>query len=76
MTLAKNSARTAKHKRQDSAVDNVAEKKAIGWPQVETRAWAASQKNQRGAMKMSATRKIPSGPVGGNGRKTNLARSS
>ena len=45
-------------------------------PEAQPRAWAAVNKANGSGMKTGAGRKIPSGPVGGTGRKTNLARSS
>jgi hypothetical protein len=43
--------------------------------EAEERAWATVNKAHGGG-KIGLGRKVPSGPVGGSGRKTNLARSS
>ena len=40
------------------------------------RAWATVNKLPGGGKKIDARRKVPSGPLGGSGRKTNLSRSS
>jgi hypothetical protein len=45
-------------------------------PEAGARAWPSVNKLQDGARKIAAGRKVPSGPVGGLGRKTNLSRSS
>ena len=45
-------------------------------PEAGARPWPAVNKLQGGAQKIASGRKIPSGPVGGSGRKTNLSRSS
>lgn len=45
-------------------------------PEAESRAWAAANKRHGGGKKGDARRKLPSGPLGGSGRKTNGARSS
>jgi hypothetical protein len=45
-------------------------------PEAGARAWPSVKKLQGGAQKIASGRKIPSGPVGGSGRKTNLSRSS
>jgi hypothetical protein len=76
MTKSGKSANTNKRKPQERAVPNRDEQKGIARPESEARSWATFNKVQSGGMKISAGRKIPSGPVGGNGRKTNLARSS
>lgn len=62
--------------RQANAVEKGREQKDVSQQKANPRAWAAL--NQlHGARKQSGSRqKIPSGPVGGSGRKTNLARSS
>ena len=39
-------------------------------------AWATVNKLPGGGQKIDARRKVPSGPLGGSGRKTNLSRSS
>ncbi|MCR5868534.1 MAG: hypothetical protein ACK4PH_04315 [Aquincola tertiaricarbonis] len=50
--------------------------KGAARPKAETRAWAAVNKLAGGNKKFDARRKVPSGPLGGSGRKTNLSRSS
>ena len=40
------------------------------------RAWADANKLHDGGKKAASRRKLPSGPLGGSGRKTNLSRSS
>lgn len=50
-----------------------AEKEAAR-PGRDTRGWASA--NQLPGKKFEARRKLPSGPIGGSGRKTNISRSS
>ncbi len=69
------SAHTAKQQTQAKAVEKGHERKGLAGPQATVRPWAAGSK-LNGAGKMALARKIPSGPVGGSGRKTNLSRSS
>lgn len=45
-------------------------------PGSETRGWASVNKLPGAGKKIDARRKVPSGPLGGSGRKTNLSRSS
>jgi hypothetical protein len=52
------------------------ERKGVARPETEARAWAAADKLHSGGKKIASRRKLPSGPLGGSGRKTNLARSS
>jgi hypothetical protein len=70
------SAYTDKQKRQGGAVEKNHEQKSVGRPEADARAWATVTKLHGGGTKIASGRKIPSGPVGGSGRKTNLARSS
>jgi hypothetical protein len=70
------SADTGKQKRQARASDNGNDRKGVARPEAEARAWAAANKLQDGGKKIATRRKLPSGPLGGSGRKTNLARSS
>ena len=42
----------------------------------EARAWASVNKLPGGGNKTDSRRKVPSGPLGGSGHKTNLSRSS
>lgn len=70
------SAHTDKQQRQAGAIEKGHEKKGVAGPQAQVRAWATGSKLNAGGKKMALGRKVPSGPVGGSGRKTNLARSS
>lgn len=70
------SASTDKQRRQSGAVEKGHEQKGVVRPEAEARAWATANKLQGGGKKNGSGRKVPSGPVGGSGRKTNLARSS
>ncbi|MCG2592356.1 hypothetical protein LZ009_06130 [Ramlibacter sp. XY19] len=45
-------------------------------PEAEARARAAAHKLHSGSGNFGKARKVPFGPVGGSGRKTNLSRSS
>ena len=65
-----------KQKRQARTLENSNEPKGTPRPEGEARAWAAANKVHDGGKKMGSRRKLPSGPIGGSGRKTNLARSS
>ncbi|MBC7605115.1 MAG: hypothetical protein H7255_20960 [Ramlibacter sp.] len=76
MTQEEKSAATPHQNHPKSPLAKGHEQKGVTRTGAETRTWAAVNKVQGGGMKISAGRKIPSGPVGGNGRKTNLARSS
>ena len=67
---------TDKQKRQASASEKGREQKGVARPEAEARSWAAADKLHSGGKKMASRRKLPSGPLGGSGRKTNLARSS
>lgn len=60
-----------KPKRQASAND-----KGAARSEAEARAWASANQLHGGGNKIAARRKLPSGPLGGSGRKTNLSRSS
>ena len=68
------SAHTDKQKRQAGAKGQ--EQKGGSRPAAEARSWAAFNKLHSGSKKIGSGRKVPNGPVGGSGRKTNLARSS
>jgi hypothetical protein len=63
-----------KQKRQP--IEKTDEQKGVPRPNADARAWAAVNKLPGGGKKIDARRKVPSGPVGGSGRKTNLSRSS
>lgn len=68
------SADTAKGKRQRGATNK--DLKSVGRPGSEARALATVHEHQGGSKNNGSGRKVPFGPVGGSGRKTNLARSS
>jgi len=68
------SADTAKGKRQAGAIKKG--QKSVGRPGAQARALATVNKHQGGGKNNGSGRKVPFGPVGGSGRKTNLARSS
>ena len=70
------SAYTEKQKRQAGAIEKGYEQKGVPRPEAEARAWATVNKLNGGGKKFGSGRKVPFGPVGGLGRKTNLARSS
>jgi hypothetical protein len=67
---------TDKQKRQAGAIEKGHAQKVAGRPEAEARAWAAASKLHGGGKKAASRRQLPSGPLGGSGRKTNLARSS
>jgi hypothetical protein len=70
------SADTGKQKRQGGTTGKDREPKGAARPEAEARAWGTVNKLQGGGKKIASGRKVPSGPIGGSGRKTNLARSS
>lgn len=70
------SANTDKQKREARAVEKGHDPKGVARPEAEARAWATLNKLHGGGKKVGSRQKVPSGPVGGSGRKTNLARSS
>ncbi len=70
------SASTEKQKRQAGAIHNGPEQEGVARPKAGARAWATVHKLHDGGKKFDPRRKVPSGPVGGSGRKTNLSRSS
>lgn len=76
MTRADKSADTRKQKHQAGAIEKGDHQKGVPRAQAGARAWAAANKLQGGGKKVDSRRKVPSGPVGGSGRKTNLSRSS
>jgi hypothetical protein len=71
-------ARTGKQKQksQARAVEKGGEQQGVGRPQAEARGWAAANKLHGAGKNIAARQKLPSGPLGGSGRKTNLSRSS
>ena len=70
------SADTDKQERQGGTIETGREQKGVSRSETPARAWPNVNKLQGGGKKFDARRKVPSGPVGGSGRKTNLARSS
>jgi hypothetical protein len=64
------------NKRPAGAVETGEHPKGSARPPAETRAWATANKLHDGGKKVGSRRKVPSGPLGGSGRKTNLSRSS
>jgi hypothetical protein len=64
-----------KQNRQVGVVEKGPEQKGVARPEPEARAWATVNKLHGGG-KNGSGRKVPFGPVGGLGRKTNLSRSS
>lgn len=70
------SADTDKQMRQTGAAEKAREQKGVARSEAEARAWAAANKRHGGGKKVASRRKLPSGPLGGSGRKTNRARSS
>jgi hypothetical protein len=69
------SAYTYKQNRQGGVIEKGYEQKGVARPEAEARAWATVNKLHGGG-KSGSGRKVPFGPVGGLGRKTNLSRSS
>ncbi|MET0617097.1 MAG: hypothetical protein ABWZ54_04965 [Luteibacter sp.] len=67
---------TDKQKRQAGAIEKGHEQKRVARPAAEARSWATVNKLHGGSKKIGSGRKVPNGPVGGSGRKTNLSRSS
>jgi hypothetical protein len=65
-----------KQKRPAAAIEKGSGKNGGARPEAEARAWPTLNKVQGGGKQIGSGRKVPSGPVGGSGRKTNLARSS
>jgi hypothetical protein len=64
------------NKRQTGTTQATDHQKGVLRPQAEARAWATANKLDGGGKKVDLRRKVPSGPLGGSGRKTNLSRSS
>ncbi len=67
---------TVKQTRRAGAIEKALEQKDASRPEPEARAWPTVNKLHGGGKKIDSRRKLPSGPLGGSGRKTNLARSS
>jgi hypothetical protein len=69
------SAPTHNRKRQADAIEQ-GQKQQGEARHGQDRAWASVSKPPGGVKNIGSRRKVPYGPVGGSGRKTNLARSS
>lgn len=70
------SAATRNRKSQADAIGKGHKPQGEGRPGGQARAWASASKPPGGVRNIGSRRKVPSGPIGGSGRKTNLARSS
>ena len=70
------SARNEQARRKAGPIEKAREQKDTGRPGSGARAWAAADKLQGAGKKINSRAKVPFGPVGGSGRKTNLSRSS
>lgn len=66
---------TDKQMRHARAVENAQEQGSVARPEAKARAWALNQLHG-GGKKVASRQKLPFGPLGGSGRKTNRARSS
>ena len=69
------SATTGKQIRQAGVIEKSYEQKDVIRSEAKAHAWATANKLHGGA-KNGPGRKVPFGPTGGLGRKTNLSRSS
>ena len=67
---------TAKRNRQADALERGREQKGVARPEAEARARGALNKLHGGGKNINSRQKVPFGPIGGLGRKTNLTRSS
>jgi hypothetical protein len=67
---------TGKQQRRAGATQKGHQQQGVARPEAEARAWAAANKLHSSGKKIASRQKLPSGPLGGSGRKTNLARSS
>jgi hypothetical protein len=64
------------HKRERETIEGGNAQRDVSRPRTKARAWATVNKLPGGGNNIDARRKVPSGPLGGSGRKTNLSRSS
>ena len=64
------------HKQKHETIEEGNAQTDVARPRAKARAWAAVNKLPGGGKLIDARRKVPSGPLGGSGRKTNLSRSS
>lgn len=62
--------------RKRDVVEQADAKRDVSRPKADARAWATINKLPGGSKKINARRKVPYGPLGGSGRKTNQSRSS
>ncbi len=62
--------------RQEGAVDKSPEQKRLVGGEAGARSWAAANKLIGNGKQMTSRQKLPYGPLGGSGRKTNRSRSS
>ena len=63
-------------KQKRDAVETRDAHRDVRSPKADARAWATMNKLPGGSKKINARRKVPHGPLGGSGRKTNQSRSS
>jgi hypothetical protein len=63
-------------KQKREAVEQADAQRDVSRPKADARAWAHVNKLPGGSKKINARRKVPYGPLGGSGRKTNQSRSS
>jgi hypothetical protein len=63
-------------KRRADAIATGDHQKGGPRPPGPSRAWTTANKLHGGGKKVDSRSKVPSGPLGGSGRKTNLSRSS
>ena len=64
------------HKQKRETVEGGDARRDIARARGEAQAWGTVNKLPGGGKKIDARRNIPSGPLGGSGRKTNQSRSS
>ena len=76
MPREKRSTYTDQQKPQAGGNETGHERKEVARRETGARAWATVNKLNSTGKKLGTGRKVPSGPVGGSGRKTNLSRSS
>lgn len=64
------------HMKRRQTIEGADAQRDVAGPKREERAWATVNQLPGGGKRIDARRKVPSGPVGGSGRKTNQSRSS
>lgn len=64
------------HKTKRETIEGGNAQRDVSRPRGEAHAWATVNNLPGGGKKIDARRKVPSGPLGGSGRKTNMSRSS